>query len=216
MSYACDTHSHNFSRVIGTSPYTKITGQPINIKYLQPFWASCYVFIPLSKRIKLGEPRAYKAHFVGCSNTTLSFPNYFIIPVDEHGHYGRERESKDVIFDPTINFDVYAADEEPYGREFANTDHYVPFFHRTKAPVILQGPIAKPVFPISEDTFAPDFPLRSELLAPPTLSTDPAPYEDITDENINSVNDPYEDEHRHPIYWYNFTVRNEEYAHIMC
>ena len=81
MSYACDTHSYNFSSVIGTSPYTKITGQPVNIKYLQPFWASCYVFIPLSKRVKLGDPRAYEAHFVGYLNTTRCFPNYFVIPV---------------------------------------------------------------------------------------------------------------------------------------
>ena len=41
MSYACDTASFNFSKVIGTSPYMKITGKPINIKYLQPFWSSC-------------------------------------------------------------------------------------------------------------------------------------------------------------------------------
>ena len=68
MSYACDTHSYNFSQAIGTSPYTNITGQPVNVKYLQPFWASCYVFIPLSKRAKLGDPRAYKEHFVGYSN----------------------------------------------------------------------------------------------------------------------------------------------------
>ena len=46
MTYACDTASYNFSKVIGTSPYMKITGQPINIKYLQSFWSSCYVFIP--------------------------------------------------------------------------------------------------------------------------------------------------------------------------
>ena len=216
MSYACDTHSYNYSSVIGTSPYTKITGQPVNVKYLQPFWASCYVFIPLSKRNKLGDPRAYKAHFVGYSNTSLCFPNYFVIPVLENGHYGKVRESKDVIFDPTINFSIYTEDEEPYDREFVNTDHYVPFIHRTRAPAILQGATAQPVFPISEDTFQPDFPLRSPVLQPPVLSTDPIPSEDTTDQNVNTVNDPYEDEHGHPIYWYNFTVRNHEYAHVMC
>lgn len=46
MAYACDTLSYNYSSVIGTSPYMKITGKPINIRYLQPFWSSCYVFIP--------------------------------------------------------------------------------------------------------------------------------------------------------------------------
>ena len=57
MTYACDTHSYNYCSAIGTSPYMKITGQPINLKYLQPFWASCYVFIPLKDRIKVGDPR---------------------------------------------------------------------------------------------------------------------------------------------------------------
>ena len=32
MAYACDTHSFNYSSVIGTSPYMKITGQPVDIK----------------------------------------------------------------------------------------------------------------------------------------------------------------------------------------
>ena len=43
MQYACDANSYNFSTAIGTSPYMKITGQPVNLKYLQPFWTSCYV-----------------------------------------------------------------------------------------------------------------------------------------------------------------------------
>ena len=73
MKYACDKASYNFSTVIGTYPYIKITGQPINIKYLRPFWASCYVFIPLADRVKLGSRRAYKARFVGYSNTFLLF-----------------------------------------------------------------------------------------------------------------------------------------------
>ena len=93
MTYACDTASYNFSKVIGTSPYMKITGRPINIKYLQPFWSSCYVFIPLAGRVKLGAKRAYKAKFCGHSNTFLLFPNYFVIPY-ENGKYGRIRESK--------------------------------------------------------------------------------------------------------------------------
>ena len=216
MSYACDTHSYNFSTVIGTSPYTRITGKPVDIKYLQPFWASCYVFIPLNKRAKLGDPRAYKAHFVGYSNTTLCFPNYFVIPVYDNGQYGPYRESKDVIFDPTINFSVYTDNEEPYDREFENTDHYVPFLHRTHAPPALQGALAQPVVEIAADTFQPDFPMLSPIFEPPVLSQTPVPEEDTTDDNINSVNDPYEDEHGYPIYWYNFTVRNAEYASIMC
>ena len=64
MQYACDTNS----TAIGTSPYIKITGQPVNLRYLQPFWASCYVFIPLKKRTKVSALRAFKAHFVGYAN----------------------------------------------------------------------------------------------------------------------------------------------------
>ena len=75
MSYACVTHSFNFSSAIGTSPYTKVTGQSIDIRWLQPFFASCYVFIPLKDRGKLGHKRAYKAKFVGYANTHLMFPN---------------------------------------------------------------------------------------------------------------------------------------------
>ena len=130
MKYACDTASYNFSTVIGTSPYMKITGQPINIKYLQPFWASCYVFIPLADRVKLGSRRAYKARIVGYSNTFLLFPNYFVLPYS-NGQYGKVRESRDVIFDPSIDFKIYVDDEEPYDREFVNTDHFpTPFLHR--------------------------------------------------------------------------------------
>ena len=126
MQYACDTNSYNFSTAIGTSPYIKIIGQPVNLKYLQPFWGSCYVFIPLKERTKVGAPRAYKAHFVGYANTSLMYPNYIVIPVSKHNQYMKHKESKDVIFDPTINSSVYTEDEEPYDREFVNTDHYIP------------------------------------------------------------------------------------------
>ena len=63
--------------------------------------------------LKLGARRAHKAKFCGYSNTYLLFPNYFVIPY-ENGQYGRIRESKDVIFDPTIDFSIYTNDEEPY------------------------------------------------------------------------------------------------------
>lgn len=116
----------------------KITGQPVNIKYLQPFWSSCYVFIPREERNKVGSPRAYKALFVGYANTKLLFPNYVVTPVTDTGHYLKHKDSINVIFDPTINFSAYTEDEEPFDREFDNTDHYVPFRQRTNAPTILQ------------------------------------------------------------------------------
>ena len=71
------------------------------------------------------------------------FPNCFVIPF-ENGHYNEIRESKDVIFDPTIDFKIYTEDEEPYDREFVNTEHNIPFLHRKSAPLELQGPQASP------------------------------------------------------------------------
>ena len=215
MIYACDTASYNFSSVIGTSPYMKITGKPINIKYLQSFWSSCYVFIPQSERVKLGSRRAYKAKFVGYSNTFLLFPNYFVLPYS-NGQYGKIRESKDVIFDPTIDFRIYTDNEEPYDREFVNTDHYVPFLHRKSAPKELQGHLATPHVDVTDETFEPDFPMRTQIVAPPEEKNMPIPFEDTNDENINIVNMPYTDENDNPVYWYSFYVRNEEYAKSMC
>ena len=217
MKYACDTASYNFSKIIGTSPYTKITGQPVNIKYLQPFWASCYVFIPLQERNKLGARRAYKARFVGYSNTLLLFPNYLVLPYS-NGQYGKVRESKDVIFDPSIDFKIYTENEEPYDREFVHTDHYIPFLHRQNAPPEIQGELAEPHVEIVEDTFVPDFPERSQFLAPPCEKENhiPIPSEDANNDNIDIINMPYTDENNEPVYWYSMHVKNDEYSKAMC
>lgn len=217
MTYACDTHSYNYCSAIGTSPYMKITGQPINIKYLQPFWASCYVFIPLKDRIKVGDPRAYKAHFVGYANTTILFPNYIVIPVSSDNNYSRHRDSKDVIFDPTINFSVYTDDEEPYDREFVNTDHYVPFLDRVNAPVTLKGPHATPILEGNvSDNYTPILPTRSTITEySPVKRVLPEQTED-NESNVNTYNVPYDDEYGSPVYWYQFYVRNQEYPLAMC
>ena len=92
-------------------------------------------FIPREERNKIDSPRAYKAHFVGYVSTSTLFPNYIVIPVTQTGHYLKFKDSKNVIFDPTINFDVYTDNEEPYDGEFEFTDHHVPFIQRSKAPV---------------------------------------------------------------------------------
>ena len=51
------------------------------------------------------------------------FPNYFVIPF-ENGHYGKIRESKDVIFDPTIDFKIYTEDEELGNSLIQNTTYH--------------------------------------------------------------------------------------------
>ena len=123
----------------------KITGKPINVNYLQAFWSSCYVFIPRKERNKIGAPRAYKAHFAGYVNSTLLFPNYVIIPVTDGNYYKKHKDSKDVIFDPSINFSVYTEDEETYDREFANKHHYIPSSNRKNAPDNMKGPNVQPL-----------------------------------------------------------------------
>ena len=194
----------------------KITGQPVNLKYLQSFWSSCYVHIPVKDRNKVGDPRAYKAHFVGYANTMLMFPNYIVIPVSDNNRYSRHKESKDVIFDPTINFLAYTQDEEPYDREFVNTDHYIPFLDRVNAPVVLQGPHATPNLPAISDTHTPIPPTRSsQVQYIPPLHTMPAAH-DEDENNINKIHVPYDDEHGSPIYWYQFHVRNYEFPLTMC
>ena len=215
MAYACDTQSYNFSSVIGASPYMKITGRPVNMKYLQPFWSSCYVFIPREERNKIGSPRAYKAHFVGYANTTILFPNYVVVPVNEKGKYLKYRDSKNVIFDPTINFAVYTQNEEPYDREFENTDHYVPFLQRDSAPEILQGPNATPSISDKNDTYVPITPTRTIFEDEKSKTTKPQENES-TEENINEYHPPYEDSDGSPVYWYEYYVKNTEYPLVMC
>ena len=223
MTYACDTQSYNFCSVIGTSPYMKITGKPINIKYLQPFWSSCYVFIPLKNRAKIGSSRAYKAHFAGYNNTTLLFPNYIIIPVNEKNLYLQHRDSKDVIFDPSINFSVYTDNEEPYDREFKNPDHYIPFRNRNDAPSEFQGPNASPVLNNQiANSPLPQVPIREvfppiEVQQPVNdMVITPIEEKDLTEEEINKYHFPYDDEDGSPVYWYNIFVHNQEYPLIMC
>ena len=220
MAYACDTQSYNYSSVIGTSPYMKITGQPVNIKYLQPFWSSCYVFIPKKERNKIGAPRAYKAHFAGYVHTTLLFPNYIVIPVTEGNYYNKHKDSKDVIFDPSINFSVYTEDEEPYDREFQNKHHYIPTSERCNAPDNMRGPDATPL--IGNDNNG-----ERQLISPqreklPILNKQIKIPSNITEhriddqQSINKYHLPLEDHDGSPVYWYNLHVENYEYPLIMC
>lgn len=104
MAYACRTQSFNYNKRLNDSPYHYVYGQHIDIKQLHPFWARCYVYIPLKDRErKLNSPQAYKAHFVGYNFSTIMFPNYLVVEVYKNGTYGNIRSSKDVIFDASIN-----------------------------------------------------------------------------------------------------------------
>ena len=216
MKYACDTLSYNFSSVIGTSPYMKITGKPINVNYLQPFWSSCYVFIPRKERNKIGAPRAYKAHFAGYVNSTLLFPNYVVIPVTDGNYYKKHKDSKDVIFDPSINFSVYTEDEEPYDREFANKYHYIPSSERKNAPDNMKGPHVQPLIQDEvngEHTI--QRPQREEVKQKENKNIQMPEINQEDKDNRNKIHLPYDNDDGSPVYWYNLFVENYEYPLIM-
>ena len=68
------------------------------------------------------------------------------------------------------------------------------FLHRKSAPLEPQGPQAPPHVEEPEETFPPDFPMGSQLLAPPDEVIQPSPSDDTTASNINKVHEPYEHE----------------------
>jgi hypothetical protein len=67
---------------------------------------------------KLGFSRAYKARLLGYSYTTIMTPTYQVIAVAPNGSYGKIRMSKDVIFDPMIDFTTSDETEYPTDQEF--------------------------------------------------------------------------------------------------
>ena len=162
MTYAAVTLGFNFSSSIGTSPYYYITGSKANMKYLHPFWAKCYVYIPLELRQgKIGVKRAHKARFIGYNNTTILFPNYIVMEILENGIYGKIKSSKDVIFDNSIEYITQIENEEPYEREFKDPDTYVPFAMRNNVPDKYKGPDA--VLPSQQHKIIINKPVRSSL-----------------------------------------------------
>ena len=112
---------------------------------------------------------------------------------------------------------TYTDDEEPYDREFVNTDHFAPFLNRVNAPATLQGPNATPIIDEhTSDAITPILPQRSNATEYiPVKHTLPENTED-TESNIHTYNVPYDDQNGSPVYWYQFYVRNQEYPLAMC
>ena len=52
MAYACRTHSFKYNKRLNDSPYHYVYNRHIDIKQLHPFWAFCYVYIPLKNRTR--------------------------------------------------------------------------------------------------------------------------------------------------------------------
>ena len=82
------------------------------------------------------------------------------------------------------------------------TDHYIPFLDRVNAPVPLQGPHTTPDLPDESDVHTPILPERSIFTQLENQSTTlPSDIDDTTEENINTYNQPYDDENGSPMYW---------------
>ena len=192
MAYACRTHSFNYNKRLNDSPYHYVYNQHIDIKQLHPFWARCYVYIPLKNRAgKLNSPRAYKAHFVGYNFSTIMFPNYLVVEVCKNGSYGDIRSSKDVIFDASINFrdtTAFPSDKE---------------FHPTSPVVPVSDP--SPVLPMTPP------PHQNSALPVPVLPPEQVP--DVIPSVRRVRQPPIFKDNIDPdaVYWYSMFVDTHEY-----
>jgi hypothetical protein len=113
------SHSFNPNSRINDSPYHYITGRHIDVTQLHPFFARFFVHIsPSERNSKIGDPCAYKAHFVGYDYTSTLTKTYKVIEVYADGRCGKVRSSKDVIFDHSINFRSACPSDMPTDEAF--------------------------------------------------------------------------------------------------
>ena len=123
MSYACITHSFNYSTQINDSSYHFTTGSILRpVAFIHSGLASIYFHISLKDRSgKVGHRRAYQGHFVGYLFTLTVFTtylhhNFIILEVLETGKYSQLRHSIGFVkFDISTNFlrpnpDTFASD----------------------------------------------------------------------------------------------------------
>ena len=144
----------NYCEKIGTSPYNFVTHHHVDIKYLHEFFAECYMFIPLAERKgKLPYRRAQRCKLLCYSYTTILVPRYVVMPIDDKGHYGTPRISKDIIFDETCVFDLNI-DNSPLDTEFADI------------PNIIENLVPGPVEPPLVEAAVPAVPHPLKLMSP--------------------------------------------------
>lgn len=215
MSYACITHSFNYSSRIDDSPYHMTTGKHIDIKSLHPFWARCYVHIPLKDRGgKVGHPRAYQGHFVGYLYTSTLYDNFIILPVLDDGKYGKIRHSKDVIFDDSINFvhpdpNTFPEDHDFFPLELEALP-LLPDIPGDEPPLKLHAPEHTPVPPTPEPV--PDTPVPLDLPPATHASYRPVDQSNHIDSNLGTEPTPADPD---AVYWYKFFNDTHEYAYAM-
>lgn len=139
MAYAATTQNFIFHKTINTSPYKYETGNDIDLAKLHGFWDSSWVLIdPTLRDTKVGAPRAEKAKFMGYWMTTVQFDSYFFVTITANGKTSRIGMSKDILFDSNMILNVYVPDEEPFDREFADPNSYVPARFCKSAPIPLR------------------------------------------------------------------------------
>ena len=231
MTYTCVTHSFNYNHRINDSPYHYITGSAIDVKQLHPFWARCYVHIPLKDRnSKIGCPRAYNAHFVGYDYTSTLTKTYFVIEIHSDGTYGKVRSSKDVIFDQSLNFNASTDIVSPDTASPDTASHdTVPPVNASPvtAPLSTDLPVPAPILtapalksslkskppPVIAPTRTPK--LRTTFNSTNRYDRAPPPVPVVRGDLIdyNSLKDFTEPDL--PTYWYNYQTKNPEYPLTM-
>ena len=202
IQYACTTQSFNFHSAIDDSPYHLITGNHVDIKNLHPFWAKCYVYIPIEQRSgKLGFPRTYDGRLVGYAFTSTEFRTYYVVEDKGHGVYGKVRCTKDVTFDDSAEYVYWSEEDSPADNEYENVNE----------PVIPPGDdIPEVQAPAAQEPHLP-FPPRAhidlEIEDPPQLPVYVEPPQEappdpdlpppaVQDADIEDI----------AVYWYQFRV----------
>ena len=115
-TYACHCDGFRYKSKIGISLYFYLNQRHIRRKYLHPFWTPVYFTIPLHERKggKLGQARALKGYFIGCSYSRYRQPCHRVVDT-----YPRIKITKDLIFGSNINFRSYLDSDLPASEEFS-------------------------------------------------------------------------------------------------
>jgi hypothetical protein len=206
IMYACVTMAFNCHSAIEDCPYHMATGQQIGINHLHPFWAKCYVYIPLEQRSgKLGFPRIYNARFEGYALMSVEFRTYYVVEDKGHGVFGKVRCSKDVVFDDSDEYIYWTDDNFP--AENAYVVAAVAEDPEFQVPEVQVPEVQVPVdqAPQVQGSLLP-YPPRSFVEAP-VLALLPHSQEQATEEDIPDTDLPppalHEDDIEDiAVYWY--------------
>ena len=148
------------------------------------------------KQGKLGQARAFKEFFVGCSYSKYLQPCYRVVAKYANGTYGRVRITKDVIFDLTINFKSDLEKDLPTLGDF-NSIPFLELVHDQDNADALRRQLI--MSSATQEVTVPDL---TDAPAPP-VQTSAAPSLPTSDPYLPSDVDVYNDEDRNIQYWHN-------------